>query len=66
MDGPQAAHGWAGMSAPLRRVSERKQPQRAANPGRNAPLFGAFPVHVSSRGLLPLNPRENLGSADLP
>ena len=66
MDGPQAAHGWAGMSAPLRRVSERKQPQRAANPGRNAPLFGAFPVHVSSRELLHLNPRENLGSADLP
>ena len=54
------------MSAPVRRVSERKQPQGAANPAKNAPLFGPFPVHVSSRELLPLNPRENLGSADLP
>ena len=64
--GGQAAHGWAGMSAPVRRVSERKQPQRAANPGKNAPLFGVFLVHVSSRELLHLNPRENLGSAELP
>ena len=34
--------------------------------GVNAPLCGLLPVHVSSRELLSLNSRENVGCTDLP
>ena len=34
--------------------------------GKMLRIFDASPVHASSRELLPLNSRENVGCADLP